>query len=255
MIENLQILTASAIANDSGVFVPVNNIAGLSGGEISETGATLEGKITYGILNGLFAALSVVNPLGFAQFDKSSPAGTGDNLYTEGIEVSFQRLIDLRTGAIALPLLPNKGSAMGTGKLLLTDVWEDCVLIASGASSGGAGLIIPHEWIESYGGEIPATLAGDAREWWGALLMAMADTLTLRTATVSSAITFKQNLNTNRVTGVSIPTEWYDEANPLANLSAADLPFVRLTQERIRIDYELLTNPLAQTFEVAIKTA
>lgn len=255
MITNLQILTGAGSANDAGVFIPVADIAGLSGAEISDTGATLEGKLAYGILNGLFSALGVVTPLGFAEFDKTSPAGTGDNLYTEGVEITLQRLVDLRTGEVALPTLPDKGTNLGQGKLLLTDVWENCVLIADGAMSSGAGVIVPSAWIESYGGTIPATVAGDAREWFAALLLGMANTLTVRTATVNSAITLKTILSTSRVTGATIPIEWYDDTNPKVDLAAADLPFVRLIQERIRIEYEILTNPLAQTFEVNVRTA
>lgn len=254
MLQNIQILTGATTANADGVFIPVADIAGLSGAEISETGATLEGKLAYGFLNGLFSALGLVAPLGFAEFDKTSPAGTGDNLYTEGVEITFQRLIDLRTGQVGLPTLPDKGTHLGQGKLLLTDVWENCALIADGAMSSGAGVIVPNAWIESYGGAIPANVASDAREWFAALLFGMANTLTVRTATVNSAVTFRTILATNRVTGAAIPTEWYDDTNPKADLTAADLPFVRVIQERVRIEYEILTNPLAQTFEINVRT-
>jgi hypothetical protein len=128
-------------------------------------------------------------------------------------------------------------------------------LIADGATSSGAGVIIPHAWIESYGGAIPANVANDAREWFAALLWGMASSLTVRTTTVSSSTTFRTNLVTNRVTGTTIPAEWYDDTNPKAKLTTADLPFVRLIQERIRIDYEILRNPLAQTFEINVRTA
>ncbi|WLT39560.1 hypothetical protein NON20_08785 [Synechocystis sp. B12] len=146
------------------------------------------------------------------------------------------------------------GNFAGQGKLLLSDCWPNCELVAGAATTNGAGVIIPNAWIAGYGGQIPATVDDDAREWFGALILALASTLTVRTTTVNSAVTFTQNLVTNRVTGALIPPAWYNDTNPQARLTAADLPFVRLTQERIRIDYELITNPIAQTFEVNIAT-
>jgi hypothetical protein len=254
-MDNLQILTTAGTATAAGVFVPVTDIAGMSSGEITDTGATLEGKLAYGFLNSFFSAISTVNPLGFEDSDKTNPTGTGDNTYIEGIETVIQRLIDLRTGEISLPPLPLAGNFAGQGKLLLTDCWPNCEFIAAEGESAGAGVIIPNDWVSNYGGDIPATVDDDGREWFGALILALASTLTVRTATVNSAVTFAQNLVTNRVTGALIPATWYNDTNPQARLTAADLPFVRLTQERIRIDYELITNPIVQTFEVNIATS
>jgi hypothetical protein len=255
MIEHLQILTEIGEAASAGVFIPVTDVAGMTGGEIADTGATLEGKLAYGFLNGFFGAVNTVNPLGFGDSDKTSPAGTGDNTYTEGIETLILRLTDLRTGQIKLPPLPTTGSFAGQGKLLLTDCWPNCTFIAEAEESTGTGIIIPNTWIIGYGGTIPATVEDDAREWWAALIFALAASLTARTTTVNSAITFIQNLTTNRLTGAVIPISWYNDTNPEAQLAATDLPFVRLTQERIRIDYELVTDPINQTFEVNIATS
>jgi hypothetical protein len=255
MIENLQILTTAGTVTAAGVFVPVTDIAGMTTGEITDTGATLEGKLAYGFLNNFFAAITTVLPLGFGESDKSAPAGIEDNIYTEGIETVILRLIDLRTGEIALPPLPFTGNFAGQGKLLLSDCWPNCELVAMGENTDGAGVIIPHSWVGAYGGTIPADVDEDARAWWTALILALAETLPVRTTTVSSGVTFAQNLATNRVTGVPIPATWFAEANSMAQLTAADLPYVRLTQERIRIDYELKANPIAQTFEVNIATS
>lgn len=255
MISNLQILTAVGTAAAAGLFIPTTDIAGMTGGEIANTGATLEGKLAYGFLNGFFSAVNTVNPLGFGGSDKTNPTGTGDNTYVEGIDTVILRLIDLRTGEISLPPLPLAGNFAGQGKLLLTDCWPNCQFLNTGEANPGAGLIIPNGWIGNYGGDIPATVDDDAREWFGALILALAATLTTRTTTVNSAVTFTQNLANNRVTGALIPITWYDDTNPVAQLTAADLPFIRLTQERIRIDYELITDPINQTFDVNIATS
>lgn len=255
MLNNLQILTEAGTATEAGLFIPVTDIAGMTGGEITDTGATLEGKLAYGFLNGFFVAFGEVNPLGFAGTDKLQPTGTGDNTYTEGVEVYVQRLIDLRMGTANLPPIPTTGSYTGQGKLLLTDCWPNCELIALGGETTGAGVIIPDIWITGLGGIIPATTADDAREWWAALILGMASGLTVRTSSVNSAITFTSNLNINRVTGAAIPVTWYEDTNPQAQLTAADLPFVRLIQERIRIDYSIITDPINQTFDINVATS
>lgn len=254
MIEHLQILTGAGAASNDGIFIPVTDIAGMTGAEISETGITLECKLAYGFLNAIYAATALITPVGLPEPEKSDPSGAGANLFTESITIKTQRLQDLRDNSISLPTLPSTGSYMGQGGLTLEDIWPNAEKIAATASTGGSGVVIPDAWITGYGGAIPVTTDSDGRLWVAAFITAINHTIAVRNATVASAITRKTDPNTIRLTGATIPAEFYDAANPTTGLSAADLPYVRLTQEAITIEYEVLVDPILQTLEIRVAT-
>ena len=125
MIEHLQILTGAGAASNDGIFIPVTDIAGMTGAEISETGITLECKLAYGFLNAIYAATALITPVGLPEPEKSDPSGAGANLFTESITIKTQRLQDLRDNSISLQTLPSTGSYMGQGGLTLEDIWPN----------------------------------------------------------------------------------------------------------------------------------
>ena len=254
-MNTLEIFPTSGTTTEAGIFVPVEDLAGMTAGELSDTGVTLEGKVAYGFLNSLYGAVSTVLPLGLPEPEKTDPTGTAPNIYTEGVTIRVQRFLDVRTNTCYLPGLPTTGSYAGEGGMSLTDIWPGATKLGAGATTGGAGVLIPNDWIASYGGTAPATVGADARDWIGAFITAVNHTLAVRTSTVASSIIRKQTPGTVRVTGIAIPAEFYDETNPITNLTPADLPYLRLTQETVTIEYEILTDPATQTLEVRVASA
>jgi hypothetical protein len=254
LIDNLQILTGAETADQAGVYIPAGDIPGIAGAEMSDTGITLDCKLIYGFLNGIHNATTVVAPLGYPEPEKSDPSGAGANTFTEGVTVRIQRLLDLRSNEVIVLPLPTSGSYSGQGSLTIEDVFPNAAIIAQSGAASGAGVIVPHAWITSYGGTIPATVGSDGRSWFGAFVVALNHGAILRTTTVSSAITRKTDPLAIRLTGATIPAEYYDATNPKSAILPADLPFLRLIQESITVDYEMLVNPTTQTLEVNVKT-
>lgn len=254
-MNNLEIFPTTGTASSDGIFLPLTDLVGMVAGDLSETGVLLEGKLTYAFLNSLFDTIALLTPLALPSPEKGDPVGTGTEKYTESITLRIQRFLDLRTNTTYLPTLPNTGSYAGQGGLTIADIWPGAAKVAAAGETGEAGVLIPDSWVSGYGGAIPSTVDSDSRSWVAAFINAVDHTIAVRSTTVASSITRKTDPNTIRPLGVAIPADFYDATNPTSGIAAADLPYLRLVQESITIDYELLTDSDAQTFEVNVATA
>ena len=247
------IFTTATNATHDGIFLPLADLPGLELSDLSLGVGVLEGKLAYALLNSVFETVGLITPLGFPTPEKSDPQGTGTNRYTEQITLRIYRLLDLRTQTISLPSLPTTGTYQGQGGLTLTDIWPGAAYLETGDSSGGAGVLIPDAWLADYGatGGDPAL---DSRGWVAAFLVALNHTVAVRSPSVASAITRKTDPTTIRLLGLTIPAEWVDATNPTTGIAPADLPYLRLVQEAVAIEYEILTTPDTQTYEVRVAT-
>lgn len=238
---------------NAGVFVPLAELPGMASGELATTGATAEAHGVYALLNSLYSALAPLPSLGIINLIKTAPAGTGTNRYSEGIGATFQYLINLQTGAASVLPLPTIGSESGIGAIYLEDIWGAAAIITTEGAIPGAGLVVPETLIAQFGGVTPGAVDTDCRGWIAALFSAMTAGVSVRSATVSSAIVSKTNPATSRLTGVAIPPAWYDAVNPVTGIAGTDLGFLRVVQEAILIEYELISDPDAQTLEMSVR--
>lgn len=255
MLDSLEVFASSGNTITTGVFIPLEDLPGMTSLELSSAGTTLEGHLTYAFLNALFSGLKTTNPLGFPEASKLAPSGAGENRFSEGVTITLQRLIDIRTNSLITIPLPAIGDNSGQGGLLLVDIWPNSNLLLAGDSTGEAGVLIPHSWITAWGGEIPSVLANDVRAWFSAFVVALTHSVQRRTTAIPSAITRKTDTTAIRVTGGSVPQEFYDSTNPLTGIVEADLPYLRLIRESFTIEYEMIVNPSNQTLEINVSTS
>jgi hypothetical protein len=237
-----------------GVFIPVADLAGLTQAELSETGATREGKVIYGLLNSIYAGLAEIASLGLVNLTKSDPSGTGVNRFTESISLSVQWLLDLSSRSFSSIPLPITGSESGKGKVALEDIWPDAEIVTAEGSISGPGVLLADSLLTTYGASELTATTDDARDWIGALFAVIIANATVRTSTVASAITTRTNPLTIRGTGVTIPASWFDATNPVTGILAADVLHLRVFQETYSVEYELQTNPETQTVEIRVAT-
>jgi len=238
----------------AGVFIPVADLAGLTQAELSQTGATREGKVIYGLLNSVYAGLAEIASLGLVNLTKSDPSGTGVNRFTESISLSVQWLLDLSSRSFSSIPRPSIGAEAGKGKVTLADIWPDAEIILPEGAISGPGVLLADSLLTTYGASELTVTTDDARDWIGALFAAMVANATVRTATVASGITTRTNPLTIRGTGATIPASWFDATNPVTGILAADVPHLRVFQETYSIEYELETNPDTQTLEIRVAT-
>jgi hypothetical protein len=254
MLTNLEIFTEAGTTVEAGVFIPTLDLMGMATDEITGAGELLEGKLAYAFLNGLHQAIQTTTPLGFPDSVKLDPSGVGPSLFTEGVTLNIIRLLDLRANTVSLLPLPVAGANAGQGKLTLADCWGASEKLAGGASTPGAGVLIPDSFISNFGGEIPSTVDSDARSYFAALMVGMVNSLSARTSAYASAIARKTNPLTIRGTGISVLDSYWQGDGPTSGLIEADLPYIRLIRETLTIEYELVLNPDNQTFEISVRT-
>lgn len=239
----------------AGVFVPLADLPGMTQAELSTTGTTAEGHAVFAILNSLYAALAPLPSLGIINLQKSSPVGNGPDRFTEGVTATFQYLIDLQEKTVSPLPLPSIGSEAGIGALYLEDIWSGAAIVANQGAISGAGLLIPDSLISQLGGVTPGTVDVDCRDWIAALFGAMVANATVRTASVASAIVTRTNPTTSRLAGVVIPPAWYDAVNPITGIVGANLRFLRVVQETLLIEYEVVSDPDNQTLTLSVRTS
>lgn len=238
----------------AGVFIPVADLAGLTQAELSQTGATREGKVIYGLLNSVYAGLAEIASLGLVNLTKSDPSGTGVNRFTESISLSVQWLLDLSSRSFSAVPCPSIGAEAGKGKVSLEDIWPDAEIVLPEGDISGPGVLLADSLLTTYGASELTVTTDDARDWIGALFAAMVANATVRTSTVAAGITARTNPLTIRGTGATIPASWFDPTNPVAGILSADVPHLRVFQETYSLEYELQTNPDAQTVEIRVAT-
>lgn len=249
------VYTQSGTATNAGIFIPLVDLPGLSQSELATTGNTLEANLVYAMLNALYSAMAPMTILGIVNLNKSQPSGTGTGRFSESVGFAYQRLVNYKMGTVGVIPLPTFGSEAGRGKIQADDVFPSAAVATQGGNIPGSGIVVPHSLVSDYGGGSLGSVTADARAWIGALQMAIAAGVTVRSATVESAITSRTLISGIRSTGVSIPAAWYDAANPLTNISAADLPWLRVIQDQVTIEYEMAIDADTQTLSLSVRTA
>jgi len=251
---DIQYLSGAGNSTGAGVFIPAANLHGVSAGELNSANtALLEGKFLYGFLNALLLACSEQAPLGFVGFSKTTSDG-GINVIRETVSFTLQWVADYKLNSIyALPI-PETGSYADLGGLSLAGVFPDCELVTLGAGCPGEGVVIYHTVATNNGGTVPASELEDARGWLMGALLGLAAGVTLRSATVASAVRSATNLLRQRITGVTFPDTYASASNPLTGISVADIPHLRLLQEPIALEIELEINSQTQTLDVKVAT-
>jgi hypothetical protein len=249
------VFAGSGTASNAGIFIPLADLPGLSQSELATTGSTLEANLVYAMLNALYSAMAPMTILGIANLNKSQPAGTGTGRFSEAIGFAYQRLINFKLGTVGAIPIAVTGTEAGMGSLTIEDIFPGAAIVSQGGAITGAGIVVPSSLVSDYGASTINNIDDDARAWVGALLPAIAAGVTVRSATVESAITSRTLISGIRSTGVSIPAAWYDAANPLTNISAADLPWLRVIQDQVTIEYEMAIDADTQTLSLSVRTA
>lgn len=237
-----------------GTYIPLADLPGMALAELSTTGTALDSHQTYSLLNSIYSAVANLNSLGIVNLSKTSPVGTGPNLFTEGVGLTMQYLLDLQAGTMGTIPLATIGTEAGMGAVYLSDIWPYCEKVSAEGEIDGAGILIPDSWIAGYGGGNIAAVDEDCRGWIGALMRGLLANLSVRSSTTATAIITRTNPNGIRMTGFAIPASWYDATNPLTGITSADLGHVRIVQESYLVEYEMAVNPESQTLEINVAT-
>lgn len=254
---------APGTATDAGVFIPRDNIAGLTtNAELapSEPEIAKQCKFLAGFLASLQStiALNRTNPnslstaLGFT-ITKSNPLGVGQGIFNQTFTASIAQVVDHSTRTIYAIPVPTSGSNSGRGVLKITDVFPDAVgVVTTGGAITKAGILIPNTEVDPYGavGNNPGNDA-QSRQWFAAMLRYLFDEIPARVATpaIPSALITK---TLDVVSPVALPADALASTNPSTGLDSTKVSVNDVYFRQLSFNIQYLLNETTQTFEVRV---
>lgn len=242
-------------ANSDGVFIPVANLTGVTAQELAsgQSAISKEGKALFGLLNRLY---TVVNPSSFAKLGfsvaRNNPSPVNVDVLNDVFSISFQYLVNALLESVTVVPVPTSGANSGVGDISMLDVFPGATKVASGAATGGAGILIPSSDVSAYAPNLShagLTLANDCRNYLSALLVYAADNVTVRATGITSAVT-------SAVLGaygtLTIPASYYAATDPTADVDSADLPNLALLSRTIQFTVQTVRDQATQTFDINV---
>ncbi|WP_024547127.1 hypothetical protein [Picosynechococcus sp. NKBG15041c] len=236
----------------AGLFLPIADLPGVVAGEFgsAESTATKTGKAALAIANAIHSYLSANAAQIVGMVSTRAKASASDSLDNLTYSFACQYLADLETQSMGQIPLPMAGANAGIGGFAIDDVFPTATEVAAEGAISGEGVVIPYADVAEYGGDDPAAIAGvDNRDFVAALIRAFPSLLTVRTASVASAVTAVSQANP---TVFTLPAAATAETNPTTGIVAGDLPKIGLLQFTTSWTVQVALNQTAQTFDVNV---
>jgi hypothetical protein len=254
----LEFFDAAGTAVNAGVFIPVSDLPGSLATEL-ESGDSTASK-TASFVFSVFKAIK--NTLTTTSYLTTQLAGNilgqSYNLAESVPEVTKKNhSYSLTTTFLAkksdstIQMIPL--NANSDGELLVTDIFPNAVKVAASGAVAAAGVLINSSDLVGFGGiaHTSLTLAtSDGRQWLSSLVSWLFNTLTVRTASVASAITTK----TRSTAIVTIPALATNVDTPSTGLLATSLDLYSLFNDTITITIQTQEND-DETVSLSVVTA
>ncbi|MEG3437294.1 hypothetical protein V0288_09200 [Pannus brasiliensis CCIBt3594] len=258
----LQYLDAAGTATSAGIFIPRDNLNGLTANSelaSGESTITKQCKFLAAFLATFQSTLaanranssSLATGLGFA-LTKGNPIGSGQGRFSQTFIATFTTVFD-NTDNTAYPIpVPTAGTSNGKGILKITDIFPDALAVAASGAISEAGVVIPHTDVDMYGAESTTAVDNDtqSRKWFAAVFRMLFDTIPQREAGVTqSALTVKA---LNEITQYDLADSDTASTNPTTGLSSSELTMLDIYSRSIQFSIEYLINEVTQTFDVRV---
>lgn len=250
--------TSAGTATSNGVFIPVAALPGIvstnSQSELNSPGIT-ESKVVLALLTQIYNKVrSLSSSLGFS-VSKGNPTGVGTDIVNQNYGASYTHAINLNTGVVETIPLPTTGTNVGKGGVSLFYVFPGALKVNSGDAIDSAGIIIPSAEIEALGGGNHASLTvadgADNRKWFNGFFGALVNTVSKKSATVSSAIIAASRGTTNIF---NPPAAFTDPSNPTSGIPANNLRNYVFITTAFSVTIQLLLNQETQSFDVNVES-
>lgn len=194
-LERLQ--SGDTIAAD-GVFIPLTDLPGMSVGDLTSSGNEYEAKFFHSLVNLLSAFVVTTSVLGLSVTRTPAVAVVANEQVINDVWVTtVLEIIDNTVSDVKTPIpLPSSGSFSGQGGLAIQNIFPNAAKVSAAAIASAPGISIPSSLIV---GTKPAgiadhtaiSLSDDGRSYLFALMEVVYSDITLRTTTLSSAVTAK----------------------------------------------------------------
>ena len=239
-----------------GVFIPVADLPGVDGAEITgaDSDGTKTGKVTLALLEALALSLVAAAPLGLT-VSKASPSGAGQNLLNQGFTLQWQKLANLSANSIGMIPLPTTGANAGNGGVAVADLFPNAAKVAAAANAPADGVLIPSADLETYGSPAYAGLNVSEGQDNRATLAALFEVLgasAVRNASTESAVVQAAK---STPASSTIPTAFTAATDPTSGIAAADAAQRALLSRNNTVSVQLELNPTTQSFDARSVTS
>ena len=255
---NLSYYRQSGNASNSGIFIPRDNIAGLTNDNelnTSEPDLVKDCKFLSGFLTSLESGItnqaSIPNSLSTAlglNVSKSNLSGGRSGTFNQTFTVTIAESIDYSTRTFYPISIPISGINTGRGVLKLIDIFPDALAVINEGAIPKSGVLIPHNELNFYGAESSITPNSDARKWFAAMTRYLFDKIPVRINTNNepfSALITKTLGNFNQF---SLPANALAATNPTTGFDPSKL--IDVYSRTIQFNIEYLLNEKNQAFDV-----
>lgn len=245
---------ADGTTTAEGVFIPQSDLLGVEASELAaaEPEATKDSKFAYSVMD-TFANGAFTGTLGLTLIE-SIIAGASALVSSKTFSVTTQYSANLADKSVGVIPAPTIGDNVGTVELSIQDIFPNATKLASSASTGSAGVLIPSADIEGYGASAHASIDPtlDSRDWISGLIRFMIDNADLRSDVVASAITAVTNSN---ATGVALTDVAFDDTNPTTGLDPAERNQISAFSVTSTMTIERVEDRATQSYDVNVVTA
>jgi hypothetical protein len=255
-------LDAAGTAVSAGVFIPRDNLNGLTiSSELAPGESTIvkDCKFLAAFLATLQSVLtnnrannsSLATGLGFT-VTKSNPAGGGQGIFNQTFVIGGAQVVDYTSGEVYPIPVPTTGSNSGRGVLRLTDVFPDAVAVAASGAIAEAGVLIPHIDLDMYGAEATTSVSSDmqSRKWILALARYLFNLIPVRVNNTTPSAVIANALND--VTPFLLDANATASTNPTTGLDGNELTQLDIYSRPIQFTIQYLIDEITQTFDVRV---
>ncbi|MEO1351322.1 MAG: hypothetical protein AAFW84_21350 [Cyanobacteria bacterium J06635_15] len=254
MTLSIEYFSAAAAATEAGVFLPVSDLPGVDALELDAAEATeaKESKSLLSVLNALQIYLSAnAGKLGVS-CTKGSPSSNGADLLTLNFTAEWQKLVNLSANTVGVIPAASTGANADVAAMGIVDVFPTAAYVTAGSNTPGAGIVVAHSAMTSYGlTTVPTVNVGDDDRLWFAALLEMLTEVSVRNAAtpVVSAVT---TATPGAMGAQAIPASYYADTDPLTDIIASDITQRGIVSRQFAFSVQVQLNQATQSFDVRL---
>lgn len=253
---NAAVSAGSGNGVPAGVFFPVG-ISTLESGEISNAANSnvKESKVVNALLTLMLLNMGIDSgTLGISTAQTSS--NVDGSIFNTQFAITVNKVGNTEDGTYQLVKAPTIGDKTESSIIALKDISASIAKIAAEGAISGEGFLVPTVDLVPYGSPTHADLdiatGEDNRAWFAALVLYLARTLSVRSATKSSAITSKSIGN---VGSFQFDANADDPENPSTGYTTEEIDnYLSRVSQTILITVQSILNFGTQKFEINVTT-
>lgn len=232
-----------------GIFIPFENLPGLSPSELSSDQIVQDCKVTLAIFSQLESTLTDNPKLGLTA-TRGVPVGVAPHIFNQSFTFNTVLMGNYRDNTLSPVPDSTIGFNADRGNLYFNSLFPDAKKLAANTVTSGAGVLIPSIELVNYGAQAHANInmTSDIRGWCFALINYIINNVDKRASNERSAIiTATKGANAILVP----PANFTSGTDPLTSLLPSDLPLRVFLSSAYNVIIQMKMYQSVQSYDVA----